>query len=399
MKRRIDAALLRWLLALSLLCALVAVRADAARALLTDGRTVSGVVTAADEDSITIGRRRLTLGQLVSVDWGVKANAEAFEERVIFRNGDRVSGKIGTAGTAVKQVRQDTGHGPFVWHAPAVSKLVFDWSESTQKRAAENVAVGAYPMQGEGAPGDRLLVNATTVRVTSQVFGRKEFARGRLAFVALTAGLRTIFPHRKPYVRVLTQNGDVLSGTMDTLADGVLHLKLHFYTFPAATVRLPLRTVSRLIVLNGAATYLSDLAPYRERNVPYLFRCTEPARVDSTFSGGPIELGRTVFSKGLCTRARTELTYRVDRTYRAFQATVGVDAGGPAAPVRFLVYAEQVKGKPLFDSGDVPSPKARAVKVQVGVANVSRLVLVTDFGAKGDAGAWGVWAGARLIRK
>ena len=368
---------------------------------MSDGRSLSGDLTAADEDSITVADDRLPLAQIASVDWGVNADPDTLKEIVVFLNGDRVAGRVDSASTAGKQVEQTTEYGKMTWHAPAVSKVVFDPSPSTQERLDADLPLGAYPIQGEAVPGDRVLVSSSGVRVTSQMFGRKDMERGQVAFAVLSEGRRREFPYRKPYVKVLAQNGDVLSGSIESVTGGKLVLRLPFYTFPTATVELPLGLLARMIVLNGSVVYLSDLEPAAQKNIPYLFSFTAPARSDASFAGTPVSVGGRIFLKGVCTRARTELTYALDRKYETFDATIGVDdsvlsAGGS---VRFLVYGEDLSGKPLYESELLPGPAAQTAAVHLRVAGVTRLILVTDWGPRGDIGAHGCWAGARLVRK
>jgi len=370
-------------------------------ALLTDGQTVSGDIKAGDGEGLTLGTTKVPFSKMVSVDWGVAAQPSALKETVVFLNGDRVAGKIKSGSTASGRVEQTTSYGEMTWHVPGLSMLVFDDSPSTWRRVAHGLALAAYPIQGRPVPGDRILVQEDLVRATSQVFGRKDLIRKEVAFIVLTKGGRGEFPYRKPYIKVLLRNGDVLSGSVEKVQDGDITLKLPFYTFPAASVKLPVRLMSRLIVMNGPVAYLSDLTPVSEQNTPYLFAVTVPARQDAALTGGRLRVGGRVFMKGVCTRARTELVYQLDRKYSMFQTDVGVDdsVASVGGLVKFFVYAENTNGAPLAKIEPKPDSRGGPMRISVKVDNVSKLVLVTDWGPKGDIGAHGSWAGALLIKK
>ncbi|MDP6359168.1 MAG: NPCBM/NEW2 domain-containing protein [Planctomycetota bacterium] len=373
----------------------------AASVLLTDGTTLDGEIAAADSGSITIGKKKINLLALDSIQWMVNADAASVEEMVVFRNGGRVSGRILSAGTATKKVKQQTSWGERTWHLPSVLRLVFDRSPTALELLSADLPVAIHPIEGRSIPGERVFVRDDLVRATSLEFGKKDLERKENSFVSLGGGGRKEFALGKPYVKVLSQNGDIFSGVMVKASDGKLTLKLPFTTFPASTIELPLNGLSRLIVLNGRAKYLSDLKPESQKNTPYLFGFTSRARPDEAFTGGPLMIGGRMFLKGLATRARTEISYLIDKKYAAFAATVGVDDGINSAggSVKFQVYAEKVGGKPLFDSGLLPHDQKQTASVRLDVSNISRLILVTDWGPKGDIGAHGDWAGARVVRK
>ncbi len=72
----------------------------------------------------------------------------------------------------------------------------------------------------------------------------------------------------------------------------------------------------------------------------------------------------------------------------------GTPAGGS---VKFLVYAENTSGKPLFESKPLPDANVRSALAHIDVTGVSKLVLVTDWGPDGAIGLYASWAAARLL--
>src|SRR5436190_339837 len=80
----------------------------------------------------------------------------------------------------------------------------------------------------------------------------------------------------------------------------------------------------------------------------------------------------------------SEVTYRLDGRYGDFQALLGLNAdASPNAAAVFLVYAEGVL---VFNSGVVRP--ANPVSLDLCVAGVQRLRLVTAFAGQSASGGW-----------
>lgn len=383
------------LLALATACASSAL---AAHATLTDGSVVSGKLSAADAESMTIESQKIPISKIVTVDWGVLPGQPEPIETIVFTNGDRITGKIIAGGTANKVVEQETRYGKMAWHAPSISKIIFDHSTATVSKITLRTPVGVTLIQGEPFFGERVLIAEKTIRVTSQVFGKEEFPRDNVALISITEADRQEFNSSKPYVRAVLRNGDMLSGYPEKIAGGKLTIRMPFYTFPAEALDIPLTSLSRLIVMGGNTTYLSDVKPADQKNIPYLFNVTLPARNDLSLSGGPITVAKRQFLKGICARAKTELTYTLGQTYDFFEATIGVDdATIEPGAIKFLVYGESVDTKPIFESELIQPGTSKDIRVPV--TGLKKMVLVVQWGEKGDIGAQGCWGEARVIRK
>ena len=161
-----------------------------------------------------------------------------------------------------------------------------------------------------------------------------------------------------------------------------------------AEVRFPVGEVARVRVLGSTVDYLGDRDVDKVVYEPYLGP-TRPYRRDLSVLGTSLRLGGQVYDRGLGTQSRTLLAYRLDPRARRFQATVGLDdAAGPLGNVVFKVL---IDGKPRYESpamGAGDAPKTVDIDLEGGKV----LILITEFGERGDVQDSGDWAEARLIR-
>ncbi len=161
-----------------------------------------------------------------------------------------------------------------------------------------------------------------------------------------------------------------------------------------AAISLPLADLAAVHVLGGAVAYLADrddaIAQYQSYVGP-----TRPFRRDANAEGHPFRLGGVSFDRGLGTQSRTLLAYRLKPGDRRFQATVGLDdRAGPKGSVifRVLVDRREVFVSPPMAAGETPRD------VDVDLNGARSLILVTEFGPRGDVRDLADWVEARLIR-
>ena len=161
-----------------------------------------------------------------------------------------------------------------------------------------------------------------------------------------------------------------------------------------AEVRFPVGEVARVRILGASVDYLGDREAAKAVYEPYLGP-TRPYHRNASVLGSSLRLGGQVFDRGLGTQSRTLLAYRLDPEAKRFQATIGLDdAAGPLGNVVFKVL---IDGKTRFESpamgaGDVPKP------VDIDLSGGKVLILITEFGERGDVQDSGDWAEARIIR-
>jgi hypothetical protein len=202
---------------------------------------------------------------------------------------------------------------------------------------------------------------------------------------------------RKPkgaYARIVLADFSRLSLVMPTIADGVLSGDTLF----GLKVTIPAADIVSLDVIQGKATYLSDLKPKKVEQAGFL-GTTWPWAADRTVQGKPLRVatpaGESTFDKGLGTHPRTTLTFDLGGKYRRFETLVGLDAAATVrgrAALRVLV-----DGKEQEIAGLATLKAGNAIPVRANIAGAKELVLITDFTTAGGVGADVNWCDARVV--
>ncbi len=159
-------------------------------------------------------------------------------------------------------------------------------------------------------------------------------------------------------------------------------------------VRVPIGDVIRIDPRSDAVVYLSDRKVDAQDNSGYL-GAPRPLRIDRTVDGHGFQLGGRPYDRGLGTQSRTLLAYKLKPGDRRFQALVGVDdRAGPLGNVVFRVLTDR---KPRFATPTMTCRDA-AVAIDVDISEAKLLILITDFGERGDVRDLADWVEARIIR-
>jgi hypothetical protein len=165
--------------------------------------------------------------------------------------------------------------------------------------------------------------------------------------------------------------------------------RLGFQTAFKSEVVRPWADLVRIDYASGRLAYLSDLEPETEewiatRPLPQpstpLERFFRPRR-DASLDGGPLRLAGKTYQKGLAARPRTRFVYRLNGDYRRLLATVGIDdLAGDSGQVKLTILGD---GKELLVqtiAGDQPP-----LPLDLAVEGVKRLELVVDSVAPADS--------------
>jgi hypothetical protein len=188
-----------------------------------------------------------------------------------------------------------------------------------------------------------------------------------------------------------------------TLVDGtrlgMVDVKLEKGNVSAVTrfgrpLRFPIADVVRLVPRTPAIEYLTERPVDAHSYVPYLGP-VRPFRIDATVEGRPFRLGGKTYDRGIGAQSRTLIAYKLKPGDRRFQALVGVDdRAGTLGSVAFKVL---VDGKPRFETPAMTSRDApRRIDVDLGDAKL--LILITEFGDRGDVRDFADWVEPRIIR-
>lgn len=159
-------------------------------------------------------------------------------------------------------------------------------------------------------------------------------------------------------------------------------------------IKLPVGELAEVHALGGPVVYLSDLDPAGTKYVGYLGPVREVRR-DRSVDGQPLRLAGKVYDRGLGTQSRSYLVYRLEPGVKRFQALVGLDdRAGPLGSVVFRVVVDKQEriSTPPMSARDAPHP------LDLDVAGAKTLVLITDFGDRGEVRDHADWVEARLIR-
>jgi hypothetical protein len=193
------------------------------------------------------------------------------------------------------------------------------------------------------------------------------------------------------YLEVLLVEGTRLGLTECQLDRGRLAGKTRF----GLRIQFPLADVDSMYARSNAFEYLSDREVAGVQYVAYIGP-TRPYRIDRAVDGRRLELSGRSYERGLGTQSRTLLAYKLKPGDQRFQALVGLDdRAGPFGSVAFRVL---VDGKERFSTPAMSSrdqPKA----IDVNLAGAKTLILITEFGDRGDVQDLADWVEARIIHE
>jgi hypothetical protein len=118
--------------------------------------------------------------------------------------------------------------------------------------------------------------------------------------------------------------------------------------------------------------------------------------MDRSCQGDTLTIGKHSYPWGIGVHANSELTFRIGKAFKSFQAVTGIDShSGQAGSVVFRVMGD---GKELYKGPVVRGSDPEPREISVSVEGVEELTLeVTDAGDL-DLGDLANWALAQLLR-
>jgi hypothetical protein len=159
------------------------------------------------------------------------------------------------------------------------------------------------------------------------------------------------------------------------------------------TLRLALSELIQIHARTSTISYLSERPATAEQYVPFLGP-TRPYRRDLNVDGHPLKLGGQGYDRGLGTQSRTLLAYRLAAGDRRFQTLVGLDDS--AGPLGSVVFRVLVDGQERFVSPPM-SVRDTPKSIDVDLTGAKVLILVTEFGERGEIRDFADWVEARII--
>jgi hypothetical protein len=227
-----------------------------------------------------------------------------------------------------------------------------------------------------------------TLHITADV-GRLDVATRRIVALVFSPAVKRARPGAGFRAWVGLSDGSRLLAGKILLAGDSLELSAAGQTWKTAAKELV-----ALQPLGSRAAYLSDMKPSEYRYVPYL-NLPWPYHDDRNVTDGLLRCGGRLFVKGLGVHSAARLTYALDQPYRRFQAELGIDdSTAGRGSVLFRVF---VDGRQRYASGPVRGGAA-PLPVSIDLAGAKRLDLVVDYGERGDVLDHADWLDARLIK-
>lgn len=374
-------------------------------ALRADGTTLTGrlrridaagSVSLAVDDSERI--ETIPPGSLVKLSReGGSSLATGDGSMVIFPAGDRLARcGIGPAGEATIEV-QSEALGTLAIPLDAVLGLVFATPSDTDASFALEARVRDEPRatevlwltNGDRLEGGLLGIGDKTIAFRPST-GKVELDRAGIIALGFDPKLVAYPRPEGPFLELGFVDGSRLGVTAIQLESGQIQATTRF----GQAIKLPLGELAQVRVENGPAVYLSEIEPAGAKYVGYLGP-TREVRRDRAVDGQPLRLAGKVYDRGLGMQSRTYLVYRVPPGAKRFQAAVGLDdRAGPLGSVAFRVLVDKEERflSPPMSARDAP----RAVDVDI--AGAKTLVLIADFGERGEVRDHADWVEARLIR-
>ena len=159
-----------------------------------------------------------------------------------------------------------------------------------------------------------------------------------------------------------------------------------------ATTSLPYKCSTAIMSISRTSK------PANYRHVPYV-EIAWPYQRDRNLQGEPLRAGGKIYLKGIAMHSAARLTYRLDGTYRRFDADVALDdSTGNRGSVTFAVYLlRDGKWQEAFKSGIVCGGQ-KPDRVSVDLTGAAAITLTVDYADRGDELDHADWLDARLVK-
>ena len=375
-------------------------------ALLTDGSTVSGQVRRLGElEGVTLVNDQ-GVEQVVPPARLVKLTRDGASppgnpeggDVVLFPDGDRLARcKVGKAGEFTLGVHSEALDDLAIPLDGLLGLIFADATPDPSGTDALIAQIRTEPRDSELAwlrNGDKLsglFAGLDDKKLTFQPAGGK-VELPRVGVLALGFPQAQVAYRRPagPYFELTLLDGSRLGATKVRSERGQVVATARF----GAEVRLPIGELALVHSINGPVAYLSDRETSGVVYEPY-FGPTRNYRRNATVSGEVLRVGGLAYDRGLGTHSRTLLVYKLEPGSKRFQARVALD--DRAGPLGNVVFKVQVDRTIRYESGPMGSGEPSR-SIDIDLAGAKALILMTEFGERGDVQDHADWIEARIIR-
>ncbi len=214
-----------------------------------------------------------------------------------------------------------------------------------------------------------------------------------LEFVRVIKLARVSQKSLRPVGRIIGRDGSAVDFTSLEFARSKLSITAAGLTADA----VDFSAVAEIRFRSDRLVYLSDLKPAKVVQAGLFGDVIFPWRRDRSSAGGPLQIGKTTYARGLGVHSRCELTYDLGGKFALFTAAVGIDnAGGKRGDATLKILGD---GTELLKPINLVGGK-EAQPIRCDVTGVKKLTILIEFGADGiDVGDHVDLAEARLIKK
>jgi NPCBM/NEW2 domain len=374
------------------------------KAILSDGKTVSGRIDSFAEASISIAgvdgsKHELPFEQLIKLTRDSVGPIGDWEgsHQILLPDGDSLSRVNVLASTETALVVQSSILGKLlvpltspvgVILAPPRQTDALDLLRDQVLRDARTTEV-LWMTNGDRVKGSFASLDNHEIKfqIDANAVG---LDRSRVVALGFDPSL-VVYPKPKnSFLEFTLTDGSRLGLSGVHLSEGHVQGKARF----GEPIRFPLADLSRIYSRNMSVVYLSERSPAAVQYVPYIGP-TRQLRVDQTVEGHPFQLAGESFDPGVGTQSRTLVAYRLEAGDRRFQSLVGVDER--AGPLGSVVFRVLLDGKERFKSASMTEhepPKS----IDIDISGARTLILATEFGDRGDVRDLADWVEARIIR-
>jgi hypothetical protein len=371
--------------------------------LLIDGQVVSGRIVSLGPGAIRLvsaegAQHELPLSRLIKLTREVPALLEPLgRSQVILPEGDCLMRVVVGSATDTNLELHSDALGKLKLPLDCLLGVIVSTSGQTDELDELSDLVRLEPRKSEVvwlANGDRLsggFLGLEDRKLKIQIDGKPV----EIDWPAITAiGFDpTLVNYPRPgsdFMEITLADGTRLGVEQARIDEGSVQATTRF----GQSVRFPLADLMRIHARSASVVYLSERKPAEARYVSYVGP-TRGYRIDQTVDGHVFQLAGQTYDRGIGTQSRTLLAYKIAPGDRRFQALVGVDErAGPLGSVAFRVLVdgtERFKSPPL--TGHDP-PRS----IDVDVSGGKFLILVTEFGDRGNVRDLADWVEARFIR-
>jgi hypothetical protein len=372
---------------------------------LVDGTTVSGRIRQiGPRNEVTLvpqegAEKTIEFGRLVKLTReGLVPSFAPQGSLVLFPDGDRLYRTVlGPATETHIEVQPYTLLGNLKVPLESLLGLVLNPPEDPDAlallvdrvRSEPKKVEALYLTNGERIPGGFLGLDEKKVKFQGEQ-GPLTVDVSKVVALRFDAGLAVYPMPEGEFFELTMSDGSRLGVTGLKLEQGQLTGTARF----GVPIRMALGDLVRVHARSKSIAYLSERKADAFQYVGYVGP-TRPYRRDMAVDGHPLRLGGQTYDRGLGTQSRTLLAYRLAPGDRRFQALVGLDdSAGPLGSVVFHVMVDNQERyvSPPMSARDTPR------NIDVDVTGGKHLILLTEFGERGEVRDFADWVEARIMR-